>query len=313
MNILVTGGCGMIGSRVVAAIPGAIAYDIARDPTEDVTRRDYLGGAPDALDGIIHLAGVSRLSAGHDAPYACVAANILGALHTLEIAQQYGAWAILGSTREVRTGRRPQSMYEVTKHTAELLGERYAQDYNGRVLALRFSDVYGADPPDSTRMLPTMIREARDKGYVRASTSPHIYCPTHIDDTVDAILAGVKWITDAPGGSYAYATICGSRMFTPRTLAELIHTIVGPSLATVSLPMTPLDHVRSGSMPSNLLAHQLLDWRPTREFQPWLKQQFAPACNHAWTHPDNNTRRCVTCGRTEPYECYGAEGMPFQP
>jgi nucleoside-diphosphate-sugar epimerase len=274
MSIIVTGGCGMIGSRVVARLPGALVCDTAQHPHQDVTRRDYLRFVTeDAPTGIVHLAGVTRLGAAYDTPADAVRANVLSALHTLEIARQHDAWVILGSTREVQAGRRPQSMYEVTKHTAELLGERYAQDYGGRVLALRFSDVYGADPADSTRMLPTMIRDAR-AGVVRAATSPHVYCPTHIDDTVDAIVAGVRWITDAPWGAYGCATVCGPDVYTPSALADLMREIVGPSLTVEHIPATPLDRVRSEEPPRSQLARQLIGWRPTHRFRPWLEQEL---------------------------------------
>jgi hypothetical protein len=53
----------------------------------------------------------------------------------------------------------------------------------------------------------------------------------------------------------------------------------------------------------------------------WLERTGMSYCvvccwlqdGHDWVHPDNATRRCLSCGITEPYESYGAAGMPFQP
>lgn len=280
-SVVVTGGCGMIGSRVVERIPGAVVYDVAKNLAADVERMGpYHDVIHDAkpIEGIIHLAGVSRLSDGYNDPVECVGANIAGTLNVLETARALDAWVVLGSTREITAGRRPQSMYEVSKHAAELLGERYAHDYACRVISLRFSDVYGADPADSPRMLPTMIRGARsDLQRVFASKSPHVYCPTHIEDTVEAILAGVEWIKYMPAGAYAAVTICGPDILTPRKLASLIKVMTGGGVevAIEDVDAGPTDWARSLDAPSNRLAKQLLGWAPERSFSAWLERELA--------------------------------------
>lgn len=147
-RILITGIGGFIGQALARALlargddvrgidrahapslPEAVRF-VHGDLAELEKYHDLFSG----IDGIIHLAGVSRVSDACCAPVHALNANILGSAHLLETAARTSPrpWLILGSTREVdRLQKRPttpslQDIYALSKQTMESIAIAFAR------------------------------------------------------------------------------------------------------------------------------------------------------------------------------------------
>ncbi|MBB2185357.1 dTDP-glucose 4,6-dehydratase [Gluconacetobacter liquefaciens] len=114
MRIMITGGCGFIGSAVVRHVIGATGHtvvnidamtpaatrastaDAASNPRYRHVRADITDGAAMRAvfaahqpEAVLHLAAESQADPTTDAPGACVATNVLGTFTLLEAARDY--------------------------------------------------------------------------------------------------------------------------------------------------------------------------------------------------------------------------------
>ena len=80
MRVLVTGSSGLIGSALAGSLANAgieaIGYDLRRAPEEDILNTGRLEQALGDVDGVVHLAAISRVVMGEMNPARCVAVNV---------------------------------------------------------------------------------------------------------------------------------------------------------------------------------------------------------------------------------------------
>lgn len=169
-KILVTGGNGFVGSHLIDKLSkdnevyifdnkqNRIGYEPNATFLEgDVKNPEAISKLfPSDLEGIIHLAAVSRVVDGQKDPVECMHTNIVGTANVLEHARQNAQWFILGSTNELYH----HNMYGLGKHTSELLTERYSLDFNVNSLVLKFASIYGSER-DQRKLIPTIIDKAK--------------------------------------------------------------------------------------------------------------------------------------------------------
>lgn len=167
MNILVTGGCGFIGSHTVdLAIERGhkvlVIDDLSTGKRENLSEKAELvavsimaKGVPDIVrafqpDAIIHLAAQPSLRKSLDDPILDARINILGTLYMLMMARECGAKLVMASTSAVYNpdGLQPYGEeddclpnlpYGIAKHSAEL----YVQNSGCPYAILRYGNVYG--------------------------------------------------------------------------------------------------------------------------------------------------------------------------
>ena len=221
-RVLVTGGSGFIGRRVVRAL---------LDDGADVTvadKRPFPGGevrtvrgdlcdpsvvaeaVPPGTDVIIHLAAVTRVLQSIEDPAATYRVNVAATAALLEQARARGVSAFLFASTNAVTGDvgratideqvplRPLTPYGATKAAAEMLIGAYAACYGMTGCSLRFSNVYGPGMQEKDSFVPRLMRAARDGTGVQVyGDGSQVRDLVHVDDIVAGLLAA--WRAGASG------------------------------------------------------------------------------------------------------------------
>jgi nucleoside-diphosphate-sugar epimerase len=194
VRILVTGAGGLIGSALVPLAErrgwDVRCLDIRREPGEDLRRPGVLEAAVAGVDGVVHLAAVSRVVWAERDPELCRATNVdvLGRLLGLLARQSSNPWLVFASSREVYGDAaeipvaedaplRPMNVYARSKVAGERL-VREAVDAGLRGSICRFSSVYGSVRDHADRVVMAFAGAAarggamRVEGHPTPSTSP---------------------------------------------------------------------------------------------------------------------------------------------
>src|SRR5271166_5518744 len=105
--ILVTGAAGLVGRHLSTVLTqqglAVRAFDIRRAPDETVLSRDAVERAMRDVDGIVHLAAVSRVVDGERNPEHCRRTNLDGLKVVVDAALRstHRPWLVFASSREV--------------------------------------------------------------------------------------------------------------------------------------------------------------------------------------------------------------------
>ena len=218
-RVLVTGGAGFIGRRVVRALLAegheVTVADLRAFP--DTAVRSVIGDLCDpdvparavrpGTDVIIHLAAITSVLASVQDPVSTHRLNVDATARLLELAREnevgtfllastnavVGAGSAAGEVITERTVLRPLTPYGATKAAAEMLLGSYANCYGMTGAALRFSNVYGPGMAEKDSFIPRLMRAARDgEGVQVRGDGSMLRDVVHVDDVVQ----GIGW----PGG-----------------------------------------------------------------------------------------------------------------
>ena len=213
MKILVTGSAGFIGSALKEFLEeqeiDVIPFDIKDDLQYNIKDLKILKKRVSDVDGIVHLAAVSRVIIAQEHPHECVSTNIGGVANVLEAARTRGnntPWIIFGSSREVfgepsvlpvveESPKIPINIYGLSKITGENLCEVYTRYYGLKVRILRFSNVYTSINDHMDRVIPKFILQAlRDEDLYINGSGKEQFDFTYISDTVNGIWGCIQEI-----------------------------------------------------------------------------------------------------------------------
>ena len=219
MSVLVIGGSGYIGSRLVEklaaqGIPTTI-WDLNQSPIAPLNKvqfvqKDFLNVAlPDltAFDSVVLLAGVSSVSASQRNPELAVRSNIEGLVRLFSVIGN--KLLIYASSGSVYDGCRahlavegtslsqPRNIYDLTKQ----VGDEIAAFYGHRWLGLRFGTVNGVSPSMRTDLvINRMTFMASQHGFVEIANSYAHRAILCIDDLTNFIC---KIVQQNVGESYS--------------------------------------------------------------------------------------------------------------
>ncbi|HEY2179484.1 MAG TPA: NAD-dependent epimerase/dehydratase family protein [Caulobacteraceae bacterium] len=173
MKILITGGCGFIGTNLVSRLADNPDIEIRVFDNETLGKRAHLNGfdgefihgdmrdaaavaaAVAGVDAVVHLAADTRVMDSIADPQYNFQVNVLGGFNLLEAMRAEGVerlvnastgGAIIGeATPPVHEDMvaRPMSPYGAAKLMMEGYCSAYAGSYGWKALSLRFSNVYG--------------------------------------------------------------------------------------------------------------------------------------------------------------------------
>ena len=218
MKIFITGGLGLIGSHLANQLTNAgiqcYIFDVKENHSDHFKINDNIikmkgnilkdlksFNSINDIDGIIHLAGVSRVIWGEKYPELCYDVNVNGTINILKLISKLKnkPWLIYGSSREVYGEQKifpvsedapiqPINLYGKTKAESEHLCRKYATKFNFNLAILRFSNVYGSLNDHFDRVIPNFIIKALMGNDFIIQGGTQLFDFTHINDTVNGIL-----------------------------------------------------------------------------------------------------------------------------
>ncbi|MEQ1507097.1 MAG: NAD-dependent epimerase/dehydratase family protein [Myxococcota bacterium] len=205
MKLLVTGSAGLIGRAVCAAARArgdtVVGYDLVDGA--DVRDGEGLAAAARDVDGIVHLAAVSRVVWGERDPDGCVATNVGGTANALEAARRSprSPFVAFASSREVYgepdrlpvdedAPVRPINVYGHTKARGEAL-TLDARSTGRTTAVVRLSNVFGDAVDHLDRVVPAFVGQALADAELRVDGADHTFDFTFLDDVVRGWLAVV--------------------------------------------------------------------------------------------------------------------------
>ena len=203
MRLLVTGHEGLVGKAFcdLCSTAGAEVrgLDIRGADPRDIRDLDAVTELSDDIDGVVHLAAISRVAWGESHPDLCASVNVDGTAIVLEAMRRRSpqAWMLFASSREVYGNPvRPQvreddPLEPVNNYgRSKLEGERLIGAARTAGLAaaiLRLSNVYGgrADHPD--RAIPALTGRALEGDVLRITGGSHYFDFVHVQDVAEAL------------------------------------------------------------------------------------------------------------------------------
>ena len=277
-RVLITGGEGLVGSALAAALrAGGTAVESldlslprGHPGRADVLDGRRVGGLVDGCGGIVHLAAVSRVVWAETDPERCWQTNVEGTANVLRAALGAAArpWVLFASSREVYgepdrlpvgedAELRPVNVYGRSKVEGErLVGA--ARTAGLRTAVVRFSNVYGSTRDHPDRVIPAFARGAVEGADLRVDGSGATFDFTHLDDTVAGVL-GVIAALQAGAAELPAIHFCTGRATTLGALARLANRLGGGRARIVETPARAYDVARFVGDPRRAAA--VLGWR----------------------------------------------------
>lgn len=309
MRILVTGGCGFIGSNLVEKLladkrvsfvrildnlaTGSVANILPfRDhPSVEFVKgdiRDYNTciAACNSIDRISHQAALGSVPRSIKDPLTTNNVNITGTLNVFTAAKESGikriVFAASSSTYgdhpglpkvEDRIGR-PLSPYAVTKYVNELYARVYADLYGIEFIGLRYFNIFGPkqNPNGPYAAVIPLFAESILKGVMPTinGDGSHSRDFTFVDNAVNANILSL--FSEEPGAlNQIYNIACGEQT----SLTQLFEYLAAEAGATGKPNYGP---ERTGDVKHSLAdiskAKQLLGYEPSVSIKQGLKKTF---------------------------------------
>ena len=298
MRILLTGSAGYIGSSLIKRLRGRLSFarpeqvefvcfDIRENSNNSILDLGRLKRVVRNIDGVIHLAAISRPKWGFENPYHCLMTNTLGTINVLEAVRTSNpkAWILFGSSREVfgnlkkfpgteQSPRNPLNAYGVSKKTGEDLLKQYTENYGLRGLTIRFCGVYTGAGDILDRVIPKFIGQALGgKPLTIEGSGSFLGDYVYIDDVVAGIEKAIAHVSKSKKGFYDDVTLAAQNPISLKNLANLIVKITGSKSKIIHLPDRTYD--QRGYWGSNAKARRVLKWKPAVALKAGIERAVA--------------------------------------
>jgi UDP-glucose 4-epimerase len=290
-RVLVTGGAGFIGRRVVRALLSAghevtvadlraSGEDRVRNVTGDLSDPDVAARAvTEDTVAIIHLAAVTSVLRSIEDPARVHTVNVDVTARLLELAREHSVGSFLLASTNAVTGNvgratiseqtvlRPLTPYGATKAAGEMLVGAYANCYGIKGASLRFSNVYGPGMAEKDSFIPRLMRAARDGAGVQVrGDGTMLRDVVHVDDVVAGIF--VAWHS----GHVGPLILAGGKSVTVDEMVRSARRVTGRPIPAENVPVGP------GEMPAvvvDISAARALGYQPTTDLDAGLATVWA--------------------------------------
>lgn len=292
-RILLTGGNGFIGKSFIKSYKNNFQFTIIDNDQEkpfdhpNTIRRsildfEELSDDIGQVDGIIHLASVSRVISAETNVSITWETNVLGTQKIIDFISHLKTkpWLIYGSSREVYGEPNkfpvdeyypcnPINRYGISKLAAELIILNAANTFNFPCSILRFSNVYGNTFDHLDRVIPKFILRGLRGLHLELQGSSNTFDFTHISDTIRAIYLTIKYFSNAGKDKNGLIlNICTGQSTSLEKLADLIIRTTKSNSTTINAEPRSYDVKQfKGSYDR---AHKSIGYRPTVGLQEGL-------------------------------------------
>jgi dTDP-glucose 4,6-dehydratase len=304
-NVLVTGGCGFIGSNLVRYLLrerpdwkvvnlDRLTYagnlenlaDLADEPRHafvhgDIGDRACVDRAlrTHAIDAVLHLAAESHVDRSIEGPGVFVTTNVLGTQHLLEASRAHGVrrfvqvstdevYGSLGPSGAFTEGSplQPSSPYSASKTGADLLALAYHHTYGLDVVVTRCSNNYGRYQfPE--KLIPRMVVNAlRDQPLPVYGDGQHVRDWLHVEDHCQGLLMALE-----QGRAGQVYNLGGGAERRNLDLVKGILAELGKPESLIQFVTDRLGHDRRYAI-DPAKSRRELDWVPAHSFEQGLSE-----------------------------------------
>ena len=282
-SVLVTGSEGLIGKELSRKLEerriNVVGYDIKNG--QDILDQVRLDKIISDVEGVIHLAAVSRVVAGYNDPYTAVVTNVIGTANILDIIRRKNptCWMIFGSSREVygESGhtvkesdpQRPVNVYGASKSAGEYLSLCYGNNYKLRTFVVRFSNVYGGlnDHPD--RVVPRFFNQALTNSDITVYGGNQVFDFVHLSDAVEGLIKLIQKIINNEKLEYRVFHFLTGKSISLIELSDKIIKLIDSKSSIKYLPKREFDvDTFTGDASATM---STLEWEPKISIDEGLK------------------------------------------
>ena len=293
MRIVVTGGCGFIGTHVVGRLLEHEHDVVVVDrhlrtawPDADYLRTDILDlpslvEAMEDADVVFHLAAVSDVDKAMKDPVGCTDVNVGGTANVLEAARQCGARRVVLASTVWVYGAAPDGdgaipedaaldpqavthVYTAGKIAAEMLVRSYQTMYGLDFTILRYGIPYGPGMRDELVIARFVQQALAGKPLTLSGDGSQFRYYVYVEDLADA---HVRALSDTAANQVI--ALEGTEQVSIRKIAESVRDLIG-DVEIVFQPARVGDFV---ARPVNAAkAAALLGWSPETPFDEGLKR-----------------------------------------
>jgi len=326
MNVLVTGGCGFIGSNLVHHLRArrpdwlvvtldSLTYAgnlenlaaLEQDPRHifvkgDICNRELLDHiiALHRIDAVLHLAAESHVDRSILGPEVFVRTNVLGTQVLLEACrgsnirrfvmvstdEVYGSLGPTGAFTE-SSPLQPSSPYSASKAAADLLTLAYGHTFGLDVVVTRCSNNYGRYQfPE--KLIPLMIVNGlHDKPLPVYGDGGNVRDWLHVEDHCEALLAVLE-----RGRAGEVYNIGGGAERKNIDLVRTLIRLLGKSEQLIRFVADRPGHDRRYAIDPTKIRKEL-GWSPAHTFEQGLAETVRWYVDHAawWEHVNSGTYR----------------------
>ncbi len=295
MQILVTGGRGFIGKRLMAKLEELghtpISYDIV--DSQDLFNMEALEAAIKSVDAVYHVAAEADLTRmmtledGHRG----VGQNVSATESVAYLCAKHKRWLLFASTlcvygdvteypeREDSTLPSPSEIYAASKYAAEWVIRGYGKSFELEYTILRFATVYGPGMRAALGVYVFLKQALLGEPITVHGEGKQVRTLTYVDDLVNGIVAPLTHREQAHGQIF---NITSPEITSAIGMAEQIKEITNSNSPIVFVPQRKNN--TQHEEPDTLKAEQLLEWKAEYSFQeglkatlPWMQEALAAA------------------------------------